>query len=615
MSGSRATRGAWGAAALVALIAFTAFLPTLGADFVTWDDNRNFLDNPAYRGLGWPQLHWMWTSFHMGHYVPLTWMTLGLDYVLWGMNPAGYHLQNLLLHTINAVLVYLLARRILPTAGSERRSEGAGGVTAAAVAAALLFAIHPLRVESVAWITERRDMLSLLFCLTSVLLYLRYAGSDRVGRPWYLLSLLAFVCALLSKATSVSIPVVLLLLNIYPLRRLGARGMRRTATGRVVLELVPFVVLSTATSALSVMALKPPAQLRLGAKLAVSAYSLTFYLWKTLVPTGLAPLYEMPRSVDPLGLRYVSSYLVVLVVTAGAVAARRRWPGLTIAWLVFVVVLFPMLGLVQNGPQIAADRYTYHAAPALAILAGGALWRWGGVPNAARVVLAAIAIAVLGVLTWRQTEVWHDSERLWSRVLRVDPESSIGQIAMGDLLIAQGRLDEAADHYARGVALDTAFAIGFNNLGVVLARQGKLSEATVRYARAIELRPDYADAHNNWGTALSQQGDFAGAIAHFQRAIVLDPHNADAEVNLGNAFVRRQQPDSAFAHYERAIRIRPSEVEAYVNWGVALAQMGRMTDAVARFQQALAIDSGDADAKRYLERAQQMQSLDPRDRR
>ena len=615
MSGSRASRGAWAAGALVALITFAAFLPALGADFVTWDDNRNFLDNPAYRGLGWLQLRWMWTSFHMGHYIPLTWMTLGLDYVLWGMNPTGYHLQNLVLHAMNAVLVYLLARRILAAVGSEHPESANGGLTAPAAVAALLFAIHPLRVESVAWITERRDMLSLLFCLTTVLLYLHHVRDAGGARRWYVLSLVTFVCALLSKATSVSVPVVLLVLNVYPLRRMGVRGAGRVPVHRVVLELLPFGVLAVATSVLSIVALEPPAQLSLGAKLAVSAYSLTFYLWKTLVPTRLAPLYEMPKSVEPFALRYVLSSVVVLAITGGAIAARRRWPGLTTAWLVFLLVLLPMLGVVQNGPQIAADRYTYHAAPALAILGGGGLWRWRAAPNVARLSVAAVVLALLGVLTWRQTEVWHDSERLWAQVLRVDSTSSVAQIAMGDLLIAQNRLDEAADHYARGVALDTAFAIGFNNLGVVLARQGKLTEATERYARAVALRPDYADAHNNWGIALSQQGDFAGAVEHFQRAIALDPSNADAEVNLGNAFVRQQRVDSALAHYERAASVRPTDAAAYLNWGVALAQLGRMTDAIARFRQALAIDPGNADARSYLQRAEQLESGPRREER
>jgi len=606
---TRSIRESWGLPVLVGLITFVAFLPALRAGFVTWDDNRNFLDNPAYRGLGPTQLHWMWTSFHMGHYVPLTWMTLGLDYELWGMNPAGYHFQNLLLHTVNAVLVYVLARRVLELALGPPDDAGRPRLAGSAAIAALLFAVHPLRVESVAWITERRDVLSLALCLTSVLLYLRYVRDGASARGWYLVSLLAFVGALLSKATSVSLPAVFAILNLYPLRRVGGTaGFWSAPSRRVYLELLPFVVLAAAASLLSIVALEPPAQLSLGAKLAVSAYSLTSYLVKTVAPVGLAPLYEMPKSVDPTASRYLVSYAVVAVVSILAWVARRRFPGATTAWLAFFVVVLPMLGIVQNGPQIAADRYTYHAAPALAILVGGAFALWRGASAVVRGLAATAVIALLTVTTWRQTGIWRNSETMWRQVLSVDSTSSIAQIAMGDLLIAQDRVDEAAEHYARGVELDPTFAIGFNNLGVVLARQGKLVEATERYAHAISLRPSYSDAHNNWGIALSQQGDYPGAIEHFRQAIALDPRNADAEVNLGNTFVRQQRPDAALEHYARAASIRPSDVDAYFNWGVALAQLGKLPEAIEQFRRVLAIQPAHAEARDYLDRAERMQA-------
>jgi Tfp pilus assembly protein PilF len=463
-------------------------------------------------------------------------------------------------------------------------------------------------VESVAWITERRDMLSLLLCLVSVLLYLRDADAGDGRRVGYGLSLLAFASALLSKATSVSLPVVLAILNIYPLGRLGgASGWRSASARRVYAELAPFFVLSIGAGVLSIVALSPPAQLPLGSKIAVSAYSVAFYLWKTLLPTGLAPLYEMPKTVDPFGPRYVVSYVVAVGVTVAAWLARKRYPAVTAAWAVFLAVLFPMLGLVQNGPQIAADRYTYHASPALAMLAGCALGSWRRIPVLPRAAVAGGVIVILAAATWRQTDVWHDSERLWSRVLSVDSTSSVAQIAMGDVLVAQDRLAEAAEHYERGVALDPTFAIGYNNLGVILARQGRLADAMARYRQALALRPSYADAHNNWGIALSQQGDYAGAIGHFQQAISLDAANAEAEINLGNAFVRHQQPDSALAHYARAARLTPTSADAYLNWGVALAQLGNIPEATARFRRAVELAPDNAEARAYLERVERMQ--------
>ena len=606
------SRGEWAIPALVAVLTVVAFLPALRAGFVTWDDNRNFLDHTAWRGLGWAELRWMWTTFHMGHYVPLAWMTLGLDYELGGMNPIGYHLHNVILHAANAMLVYAVALRVLRLAGMTPAAPVIAtdwSVEMAAGVAALLFAVHPLRVESVAWITERRDVLSMLFYLSSVLFYLRHVEREGTFGRWYGLALAAFICALLSKATSMSLPAVLLVLNVFPLRRLwGAAGSWSASARRVCAEIAPFGALSAATAALSIVALDPPGQLPIGAKLAVSAYSLAFYVVKTIGPSGLAPLYEMPKVVDPAAARYVTSYAVVAGLTLAVWIARRRFPAVPAAALAFLVIVLPMLGIVQNGPQIAADRYTYHAAPALALLAGGAFAFSRSLAPRLAAIAAVATIGVLGALTWRQTLIWQDSERMWSRVLEVDPNSSIAEIAMGDLMVAEDRVDEAVQHYGRGVKLDPTFAGGFNNLGVVLARQGRVVEAVERYRQALALNPAFGDAHNNWGIALSLQGDFAGATSHFREAIALDSTNADAEVNLGNAIVRHGRPAEAIAHYARAAALRPDHPETYLNWGVSLAQTGDLAAAVEQFRRVLALSPGHAEATDYLARAERLRT-------
>src|SRR6059036_859315 len=241
----------WLAPLLIALITFAAFLPALQNQFVNWDDKDNFLDNPHYRGLGWTHLRWMWTT-HLGHYIPLTWMTLGLDYVLWGMNPVGYHLTSLLLHAANAVGFFFVVCRIL-TLALPAPSERGHALTAGF--AALVFAIHPLRVESVAWVTKRRDVLSGLFYLLTILVYLRDCERGERGRGWYWLSVAVFVCALLSKSMVVNLPVVLLILDVYPLRRLGgAVGWWSERARRVYVEKIPFVLLAAAASAVALMA-------------------------------------------------------------------------------------------------------------------------------------------------------------------------------------------------------------------------------------------------------------------------------------------------------------------------------------------------------------------------
>src|SRR2546426_6408874 len=245
--------GSWLVPVLIALVTVAAFLPALQSQFVSWDDAENFLDNPYYRGLGWSQLRWMWTT-HLGHYIPLTWMTLGLDYLLWGMNPFGYHLTSLLLHAANAVVFFFVVHRILPLA-LPSRSERGHALAVAAGFAALVFAIHPLRVESVAWVTERRDVLSGLFYLVTILLYLRACEGEERGRRWYWLAVATFVLALLSKSMVVNLPIVLLILDVYPLRRLGgAISWWSEPARRIYIEKIPFVLLAAGASAIAVMA-------------------------------------------------------------------------------------------------------------------------------------------------------------------------------------------------------------------------------------------------------------------------------------------------------------------------------------------------------------------------
>lgn len=609
----------WAAPVTVAALTFLAFLPALSASFVTWDDDPNFLDNPYYRGLGWSNLVWMWTTFHMGHYIPITWMTLGLDYLVWGMNPFGYHLVNLLLHAANAVLLYWIALRLLRAHAANVLHESIpdSAFALAAGFAAVVFAIHPLRVESVAWVTERRDVLSGAFYLTTILLYLRWVGkrdatTDREKRTWPMLAgaVALFALALLAKATAVIVPAVLLILNVYPLRRLG----RSTTSGsslrdrlavwwspsarRVYLEIAPFALLAAATAPLSIVALHPGKQLSFAAKLAVSAYSLAYYLWKTLIPSALAPLYEMPKTVNPIALRYVTGYAVVLCLSLVAWAVRRRWPVVTTAWVAFLVISLPLLGIVQNGPQIVADRYTYQASQALAMLAGAAVV--GLRPHRLAAALVGSYVVVYGALTWRQTGVWHDSERLWSRVLSIDSTSSIAHTAIATVYYKEGRTNDAVDHYLRAIALDPASTEVMNNLGVAFAKQGKLADAITYYERAVRARPAYYEAYNNWGTALAGLGDLQGAIERYKRALAIKPDYPDAQVNWGNALVRLNQPADAIPHYEAAVASRPNHVDAHTNWGVALARQSRYDEAVEHFRAALALDPDNAEARQYL---------------
>jgi tetratricopeptide (TPR) repeat protein len=593
-------------AAVVAVVTIVAFLPALGADFVTWDDERNFLTNPHYRGLGLEQLRWMWSTTLLGHYVPLSWMTLGLDYVLWGMDPRGYHLTNILLHAVNALLVFALARILFRAARPGAADDATADIAAAL--AALAFAAHPLRVESVAWITERRDVLSMLFGLLSVLSYLRATSGGSFQRRPYFASIAFFVCALLSKGTSVTVPAVLLILNWYPLRRLGGtNGWWSASARRVYAEMIPFAIPAAGFMILSVVALRPPDQLPLAGKIAVTAYSLVFYLAKTIFPAKLIPLYSMPVTVDPFAGRFVPGYVGTVVFIGVVLFAMRRRPGVAAALLAFAAVSLPMLGIVQNGPQIAADRYTYHAAPALTLLAAaGWLALAKRASLAAASAIGAIVVVALATLTWRQTGFWKDSERLWGRVLAIEPESPLGNSAWANLLFKQNKVDEAIAYSVRAVRAAPQFAEGHNDLGVGLARKGDFAAAVDRYRASLALKPGFDEAENNWGVVLAAQGQLDSAVAHYRRALAANPENPDAEVNLGNVLVRQGKTGEAIGHYQRALWIRPDHADAHHNWGVALARDGRLTEAIPHFEAALSIHPAHVEARDYLGRATQL---------
>src|SRR5437870_3251539 len=595
----------WQAPVLIALATFAAFLPTLQNQFVNWDDPRNFLENPHYRGLGWTQLHWMWTT-HLGHYIPLTWMTLGLDYLLWGMNPVGYHLTSLLLHAANAVVSFFVVRRLLTQALSSP-SERGHALAVSAGFAALLFAIHPLRVESVVWVTERRDVLSGLFYLLAILVYLRACEQGASGRGWYWLSVAVFVCALLSKSMVVNLPVVLLILDVYPLRRLGGPiGWWSEPARRVYVEKIPFVLLAAAASVIALMAqlsfhaALSVAELSVPGRLSVSAYGLSFYLWKMVAPVNLSPLYELPPTVNLWATPFLLSYGGVVAITALAWARRCRWPGLLAAWLAYVVILLPVLGIFQSGPQIAADRTTYLPGLGRAALAGAGLLAAWRRRSFLATGLAVFLLLGLGTLTWNQVRVWHDTEKLWSHAVAIDPKSPGGQLALGLALARQGKLVEAVEHYQTALRLKPDYAEAHNNAGSALVRQGKLAEAIAHYEQALTIRPDFADAHSNVGLALARQGKLAEAIAHYERALTIRPDHADTHANWGLALSLQGKPAEAIEHYRQALLIKPDSAEAHNNWGLALANQGKLAEAIVHYRQALQINPDFGQARSNL---------------
>jgi len=579
----------------LAVAAFTiaVFLPALRNDFVNWDDYDLLVNNPYYRGLGWQQLAWMFSTFHQGHYQPLSWITLAVDYYLWGLNPVGYHLTNILLHGANAALFFLIAQKLLSVARSTPATDF--GLRAAAGLAALFFAVHPLRVESVAWATERRDVLSGLFFLATVYCYLRAVidtdDGARQSRGWLGASVLCFACSLLAKASGVTLPLVLLLLDVCPLGRitwLAGRALR-TAPRHVWLEKVPFALLALLAGIVAPLAQSDAAAVAslhahgLAARAAQASYGLVFYLWKTVWPFDLAPLYEVPPRIDPVAWPFLPSAAVVIALSVGLWIFRRRWPAALACWLSYVVIVAPVLGFVQSGRQLVADRYSYLPCLGWALLVGAGwffLWQrrtvsWlGSRKPAVPVALAAAMVVGLALVTIQQIAIWRDSDTLWNQVISVADRSTFKSATahhmVARLAADRGDLDNALAHLKTSIAIEPNDYAIYTDLGVVLSRRGEPAEAIRALEQALSMKPTLAVSHYNLASALAVQGRLDEAIARLETALKLQPDYPQGYNALGKIYAAKGDLVKAIALFRRALYIRPDFAEAQHNLARAL---------------------------------------------
>ena len=555
----------------VAVLSALAFIPALGADFVNWDDEISFIRNRDYRGLGLPQLRWIFTTTLLGHWSPLTWLTWSANYVAGGMEPFGYHLLSVVIHAVNVGLFALVSRRLL--AQAFRLPVSSPAIVAGAAFAALAFGIHPLRAEPVAWISGRRDVLCATFYLAAVLAYLRGVSADRtIERRWWIVSIAAFAAALGAKASAFTLPLTLLLLDVYPLAR-RALGWRA-----LIVEKVPYGVLAAGAAVMAFLARHEGGNITdygrygLDARIALSAYTFAFYPWKTLWPTGLAAGYELPFTIRLSEPRFLLALATVIGVTIVAIALRRRWPAGLAAWLAFVIVLVPISGAVHSGEQLAADRYSYLSCFSLAVLAGAALvWaiRRGFVVPAT--ALGVALVTVLGVATWKQTATWHDSETLWHRAVKLDPACSLCVSNLGRVIARPGRYEEAHWYVARAIALRPDRPGPHENMGVIMLGVGRLAEAEAKFREVVKIRPHHGPSRNNLGAILAHAGRDAEAEAEFREAARLSPRLVDAPANLGALYLRQQRFDEAVVMLTRALALDPARPSTRRDLDQALA--------------------------------------------
>jgi tetratricopeptide (TPR) repeat protein len=565
---------------VVAAVTFAVFLPSLRNGFVNWDDTTNFLNNPDYRGLAWENLRWMATTFLLGQWIPLTWLTLGFDYVLWGMEPFGYHLTNLVLHCATAVAWYLTSRRLLAL-GTP--SLGYSALTGGALASALFFAIHPLRVESVAWVTERRDVLSGLFFALTMLGYLQARATDG-NRSWLRLSIGCYALAALSKSIVVSLPIILLLLDVYPLRRVDIERAHPRELWRLVSEKVPYLAIAVATGLMAIWAqqhnkfLTPLDQLPLLDRVPVVLYSVWFYFAKTLVPTGLSPLYELPAKVSILEPRFLGSALGAITFGAAAALLARRRPALGVAAAAYAVMLVPVSGLVHNGHQLVHDRYSYLSCLPWAMIFGAGIASViravqhglvrGSVGRPA-VAAAAAWLAALGALTAEQTKVWRDDDTLWRYALDADPACSICHSNLGLSLANRNLHSLALSEFERSLALRPDRLQVHGHLGVALLNLDRPAEALTHFQTVLERSPHDLANRNNLAVALLRLGRHDEGMAELRSILEQDPRNVHARLNLGMAFIEAHRAEEGVAILERVAADKPNLIPARVAlvWG------------------------------------------------
>jgi tetratricopeptide (TPR) repeat protein len=630
---------------LLLVVTITAYGQVVTHDFVSLDDDIYLTENYHVRaGLTSAGIIWAFSFTDSPYWHPLTWLSHMLDCQLYGVSPGMHHLTNVVLHLANSLLLFLVLYQMT-------------GALWKSFFVAALFALHPLNVESVAWVSERKNLLSTFLGMLTMVFYVHY--SKKPGLARYFLVVSVFALGLMAKPMLVTLPFVLLLLDYWPLGRFPAPQpegdtrteaahatipvFQKTTSVSLILEKVPLLILSVLSSALTSLSVHRsgilisttlvPMKLRI----ANAIVSYARYMGKLIWPQGLAVFYPYP-SLVPLW-QSVGAGLLLAGISFLVIRAWRRLPYLCIGWLWYLGTLIPASGLVQAGQWPAmADRFTYVPAIGLFVMLAWFIphmltkWRYR---NIGLLLAAGALLAVLLVLTRAQLHLWSNTISLFEHTLKVTENNYLAHNNLGNALARQGKLKQARDHYAKALRINPTFPRAYNNLASVLvrqgkseeaiayytkaleikpnfpkahnnlanvlARQGKNQEAIAHYTKALELKPDFAGAHNNLGNVLEGQGKIKEAVFHFSRALELEPDLAEAHFNLGNALARQGKMDQAQAQFIRAVELKPTFAEAHNSLGVILARKGRLAEAIDQFSEALRLKPGFRQARVNLE--------------
>jgi Tfp pilus assembly protein PilF len=569
-------------AALLGLLTLVAFLPCVNNGFVAnWDDGANLLQNPHLREFNWASFCWAWRTYLLGVYQPLAWLLFLAEYALWGLLPWGYHLVSLLLHTVNVLVFFVLTRELLEHA---RPDLAAVDRTLGAALGAALFGVHPLRVEVVAWASSQPYLPCAFFALLSVLLYLRASRADGHRRLRLLVACwVLLLAALLCKSLAVPLPLLFLVLDVYPLRRLGAdRGPRAGRSTRGVwVEKLPFLLLAGVFAAVAFRArtsLEVVARARsLSARVAQVCYSIAYYPLKTVAPSGLMPFHPVRNGAsldEPLFQLCAASVLGLSLIL---LLLRRRCPALLAVWVSYLLLLAPNSGIVRVGAMLVADRYSYLATTGFFVLAAGGIAALGGCAGARThghwrlvrrgvTLVGLVAILCLLPLSWRLCRVWKSSEAAWTysatwfaRAVQSAPRSAEAHHNLGVALFYCRRLDEAIREFHTTLKLDPSQPQTYGSLAQVLIESGRNEEAMVALSEAVRLDPDDPDVRGARAFFLVKQGRLDEAKTDYLNALRGQPHSASWHAGLGVVLYRQGQITAAVAELSEALRLNPDD--------------------------------------------------------
>jgi len=564
---------------LIVFACLAVYIPAIRSGFA-WDDDSMLTESIALKEDG---LYKCWFTSQQPNYWPITWTSYWLEHKLWELKPAGYHITNILIHTACVLLIWrILVQLNVP----------------AAFAAALIFAVHPVNVESVAWIAQRKTVLAMLFFLLALFYYLRF---DQAGkRVFYVLSVTLFILAMLSKGSVVGLPVVILLCIWW---------LHKTIARRDILRSIPFFVVSAVMSVVEIWfqynraigedVVRSDSFL---SRLAGAGWAVWFYLYKVVLPIHLTFIY--PRwKIDPTNwVSYVPG-LLLLVLLVLAWRHRRGWGRpVFFALSFYIVMLLPVLGFFNiyfMRYSLVADHYQYVSIIGLisfaAAVSYGVLDRLGSPGANTAKALGVLVVAIFAIFTWRQCHIYKDIETLWSDTLQKNPNSSIAHSGLGFALQSQGRFDEAISYYYQVIQIEPKNESAYNNLGNTLASMGRFDEAVSHYNNALRIKPNYATAHYNLAQALKSQGRIDEAISHYNKALSIKPDYAGAHINLGIVLKSQGKIDEAMSHYREALQIKPDSAEAYYNLGNALKSQGKLEEAISSYEKSLHLNPKDAE--------------------